>query len=246
MTMSSVKRFLFQGDSITDGGRGRTEDPNHILGHSYAFLIGSRLAADFPELGLEFINRGVGGESHVEVAARWQEDTLNLHPDVLSILIGVNGSRQACGIPRPWDNKPDCGNRQSPEVYEETLRKIIGEAKEQNPELLLVLCLPFRFPSASFTEEENAMIVAMVQKRAGFIRKLAAEFNAVLVDFPGALERAIRRKGPAEYWSWDGVHVTFAGSEILAREWMRTVAPHVPFLKGYKYSNGGFTEDEEV
>ena len=57
MKLKSNAVILFQGDSITDGGRGRTEDPNHILGHSYVFLIGSRLGADFPELGLEFINR---------------------------------------------------------------------------------------------------------------------------------------------------------------------------------------------
>jgi hypothetical protein len=28
-------RILFQGDSITDGNRGRSADPNHILGHGY-------------------------------------------------------------------------------------------------------------------------------------------------------------------------------------------------------------------
>ena len=32
-------RILFQGDSITDGNRGRSADPNHILGHGYAFII---------------------------------------------------------------------------------------------------------------------------------------------------------------------------------------------------------------
>ncbi len=32
-------RVLFQGDSITDGNRGRTADPNHILGHGYQFIV---------------------------------------------------------------------------------------------------------------------------------------------------------------------------------------------------------------
>ena len=32
-------RILFQGDSITDMNRGRTADPNHILGHSYVFIL---------------------------------------------------------------------------------------------------------------------------------------------------------------------------------------------------------------
>ncbi len=51
--------FLFQGDSITDGNRGRNEDPNHILGHGYCFAISSRIGADFPQYGFQFINRGI-------------------------------------------------------------------------------------------------------------------------------------------------------------------------------------------
>ena len=35
---SSSSRILFQGDSITDGNRGRGADPNHILGHGYVFI----------------------------------------------------------------------------------------------------------------------------------------------------------------------------------------------------------------
>ena len=102
------RRFLFQGDSITDGNRGRTEDPNHIMGHSYAFSIASRLMADFPERKLEFFNRGVSGDSHVEMEKRWQTDCLDIAPDVLSILIGTNGSRQGCCCYAPWDaDHPD-------------------------------------------------------------------------------------------------------------------------------------------
>ncbi|WP_437231094.1 hypothetical protein SH661x_002346 [Planctomicrobium sp. SH661] len=43
-------RVLFQGDSITDGNRGRTSDPNHILGHGYAFLIAAKFGGEIPEL----------------------------------------------------------------------------------------------------------------------------------------------------------------------------------------------------
>ena len=83
-------RVLFQGDSITDMGRGRTEDPNHILGHSYVFIIAARQGAAFPVQGVTFINRGVSGNTLADLAARWQADTIALKPDVLSILIGIN------------------------------------------------------------------------------------------------------------------------------------------------------------
>jgi enterochelin esterase-like enzyme len=50
---------LFQGDSITDGNRGRSEDPNHIWGHGYRFAVSSRIGADFLQYGFQFINRGI-------------------------------------------------------------------------------------------------------------------------------------------------------------------------------------------
>src|SRR3954466_4147847 len=83
-------RILFQGDSITDGNRGRTADPNHILGHGYAFIIAAKYAAQFPAQHLTFINRGISGNKVSDLAKRWTSDALLLKPTVLSILIGIN------------------------------------------------------------------------------------------------------------------------------------------------------------
>ena len=63
-------RILFQGDSITDGNRGRNTDPNHILGHGYVFIIAARHGAAFPQANLEFMNRGVSGDTVVERGRR--------------------------------------------------------------------------------------------------------------------------------------------------------------------------------
>lgn len=233
-----IRRFLFQGDSITDGGRGRTADPNHVLGHSYAFSLGSRLAADFPELELEFFNRGCGGDSHIEMEKRWQADTLDLNPDVLSILIGINGARQACGIYMPWDTEhPDGPNPlQAPEAFESALRRMLDAARQNNPKLMLVLCTPFRYFSERFSAEDNAAISEMVLRREAIILKLVKDYGAILADFHAALDKAIARNNNPTYWCWDGVHVTAAGSEILAREWMRAVSPQISFLQSYRYT----------
>ena len=81
--------FLFQGDSITDGMRGRNGDPNHCMGHGYAFSVASFPAAGNAELQPSFLNRGVSGDTSAMVLARWDSDALSLHPDVLSLLVGV-------------------------------------------------------------------------------------------------------------------------------------------------------------
>src|SRR6478736_6387995 len=83
-----ASRILFQGDSITDGNRGRNEDPNHILGHGYVFIIAAQYGAAFPALNLSFLNRGISGNKVTDLEKRWQQDTIELKPDVLSILIG--------------------------------------------------------------------------------------------------------------------------------------------------------------
>lgn len=93
MTNPATKKskvILFQGDSITDGNRGRDEDPNHILGHSYAYIIGGKLGNERAEENLVFYNRGVSGDRISDLYARWNEDAISLQPDIISILIGVN------------------------------------------------------------------------------------------------------------------------------------------------------------
>ena len=82
--------ILFQGDSITDGNRGRNSDLNHVHGHSYQYMIAAELGADNIDKSVEFINRGISGNRISDLYGRWKEDCLNLKPTVLSILIGVN------------------------------------------------------------------------------------------------------------------------------------------------------------
>jgi len=83
--------ILFQGDSITDGGRQRTgSDFNHIMGQDYAYILAAQIGAQSPQRELVFLNRGISGDRVPDLEARWQADTIALHPQLLSILIGVN------------------------------------------------------------------------------------------------------------------------------------------------------------
>ena len=84
-------RLVFQGDSITDMKWGRNEkDRNHYLGHSYVYLIASRLGFDMPNARLNFFNRGMSGHRVGDLRKRWQRDAIELKPDLLSVLVGVN------------------------------------------------------------------------------------------------------------------------------------------------------------
>jgi lysophospholipase L1-like esterase len=209
-TFNKGARILFQGDSITDGNRGRSADPNHILGHGYVFITAARHGAAFPELQLDFMNRGVSGNTVLDLEKRWQKDALDLKPDLLSILIGVNDH----GKNVPFDQ------------YEQVYDKLLASARTANPKLKLVLCEPFGLPVGKRKdgwEQHNAAL----GKRREIVAKLAAKHGAALVKFQAVFNEATKRT-PADYWIWDGVHPTYRGHQLMADEWERTVRAFRP------------------
>jgi len=199
-------RILFQGDSITDGNRGRTEDPNHILGHGYVFIIAAKYGAAMPERHLTFINRGVSGNKVSDLAARWEKDTLALKPDLLSILIGVN----------------DLTHDVPAEQYEQSYDALLEQTVKALPNVRLVLCEPFGLPVGKRKDNWDKYHADLLQRQA-IVAKLADKYHAPVVHFQKVFDDACQR-APADYWIWDGVHPTYSGHQLMADEWARVVA----------------------
>jgi len=217
-------RILFQGDSITDGNRGRNEDPNHIMGHGYAFSVASRVGADFPAAGFSFFNRGISGNTVTDLEQRWQKDTLDLKPDVLSVLVGIN---DVGALIEHWSEP------KSVEEFEAGYRKLLTLCKQQNPKILFILGMPFVFPVGSRKENWN-LWKDETHARAEVVRKIAKDFDAVYIDFQTLFEKA-SKLASIEYWIWDGIHPTVFGHELMAREWIKQTATRLKFLRYYDY-----------
>lgn len=211
-------RILFQGDSITDGGRGRNGHPNHVLGHSYAYLIAARYGADFPERKLVFFNRGVSGNKVPQLAERWQKDTIDLKPTVVSILIGVND------IWHPLNDGKDV----SAEEFEAGYDKLLATTVAALPGVKLVLGEPFILPGKATSPKWDEW-QPHLRKFQAIVEKLAVKYHAPVVHYQKLFDNAVKR-APAEYWIWDGVHPTYAGHQLMADEWIRTV--NVTWPKG--------------
>ena len=203
-------RILFQGDSITDGNRGRSLDPNHILGHGYVFIIAARHGSAFPRLKLEFFNRGVSGNTVLDLEKRWQKDTLDLKPDLLSVLIGVN----------------DNGRNVPLDQYEQTYDRLLAQARQANPRLKLVLCEPFGLPVGKHKADWDAWNASLAKRRE-IVARLAAKYDAALVKFQDAFDQAAKR-APAEHWIWDAVHPTYSGHQVMADAWETAVRAKWP------------------
>ena len=203
--------FLFQGDSITDGNRTRDNDWNHIMGHGYAYLIASRLWFDYPEREWMFYNRGISGNRVKDLDARWQEDTLVLKPDVVSILVGVN---DVIATLRNWDPQPM-------DQVELIFRRILDKTRNALPDTRIVLCEPFSLPLGWALQKPDVWKTE-IRKYQEMVRSLAKEYSAIFVGLQRPFEDACQL-APPSYWIWDGVHPMPAGHELIARLWIRKV-----------------------
>lgn len=197
--------ILFTGDSITDGNRGRNQDPNHILGHGYQANIAARFGADLHSRKLTFLNRGVSGDTVNGLQSRIQKDLLDLKPDVLSILIGVNDLRK----------DPDA------EKWEADYDKFLSEVTQSLPNTYLILGEPFGLPVGKHKENWE-QYQGRLKVRQKIVHRLAEKYKATCIEYQAMFEEAAK-KAPADYWIWDGVHPTYSGHQLMADEWIRTV-----------------------
>ena len=205
------KIVLFQGDSITDALRSRENDI--YRGNGYPTLVSGRLGMDQPG-EYSFLNRGISGNRIVDLYARIKCDFINLKPDVLSILIGVNDVWHEIGN----------GNGVAAEKFEMVYDLLLSELQQTLPNVKLLILEPFVLQgSATENCEERPTrweyFQSEVPLRAEAAKRVAEKHNAVFVPLQERFDK-VCKKAPAAYWLHDGVHPTAMGHELIARAWM--------------------------
>jgi len=209
-------KILFQGDSITDGNRYKSKasewDKNHRIGHSYVYIIAGLLGMHYPEKNFTFVNRGISGNTVKDLRERWEADALNIAPDVLCVLVGVNDCMRA-GAAEIKDF--------SAEDYEENYRQLLTASREQNPDLKIILLEPFAYAEDQTGTASSPLIRrTILRSEQKAVRRLAKEFGAVFVPLQETFEHAATLR-ERSYWIWDGTHPTEAGHALIAREFLR-------------------------
>jgi lysophospholipase L1-like esterase len=202
---------LFQGDSITDAGRDRkSSGPNDPagLGRGYPCLLAAALLADHPKTQLKVYNRGISGNKVPDLAKRWQEDTVALKPNLLSILIGVNDI---------W-HKLGGGYGGTVEDYEKGYRALLERTLQELPGARIVVCEPFVLRCGAVNDQ---WFPEFDQRRAA-ARKVADELGLTLVPLQSMFDEATKDV-PPQYWAGDGVHPTLAGHALMAKTWRQVV-----------------------
>lgn len=191
-------KILFQGDSITDASRDRSDI--HNLGTGYPLYAAEYIKKDFPDIDFEFIDLGIGGNQTKDLVERLQADFIDINPDLVSIHIGVNDT---------WHHAAD-RSWLSNEVFEERYRKVLSEIKAKtNAKILLIEQFLLPVPDKAFFRED-------LNGKIDITRKLAREFADYYIPLDGLLAQACVGIEPT-HWSDDGVHPNENGSKFIGR-----------------------------
>ena len=221
------KTILFQGDSITDCGRTRELPGNIIemlymktkyvlsgateLGSGYPALVAKALGKD----GYTFINRGVSGDRILDVYARIIRDIINVKPDVMSILIGVNDV---------WHDF-DWNNGTGLKRFERMFNILFEELTEELPDTKFIILGAFAL-EGSATEnrpdqpDRYRLFRENVAKVAAIEKDVADKYGIKFVDLGKILDEEAKVY-TAKALSGDGVHPSDKGHEIIKREWLK-------------------------
>lgn len=202
-------RVLFQGDSITDSGRNREKLTD--LGAGYAKFVAGTL--DYEQPGTyEFINRGIAGNRIVDVYARIKKDIINLKPDVMSLLVGVNDV---------WHEFVRQNGVEAPK-FEKFYEMLIEEVRKALPDIKIIIMGAYIENGTAIVEKEidYKLFRSEVEERAAIAKRMAEKYGFPFVDLQAKFDEAVA-KGPMECVTKDGVHPVAGGAELIKRAWLK-------------------------
>ena len=204
--------ILFQGDSITDAGRNKEDNSFNnprALGSGYAMLAAAQIMEKYAPLNLKIYNKGISGNKVFQLAERWDRDCLDIKPDVLSILIGVNDI---------W-HKLNGQYNGTVEIYRNDYIALLERTIKALPSVKLIICEPYAVPGVKAVDDKWYPEFYEYQKAA---REIASRFGAIFIPYQAVYDEA-QKRAPGAYWTGDGVHASLAGAQLMAAAWLEVV-----------------------
>ncbi|MBE6569181.1 MAG: GDSL family lipase [Ruminococcaceae bacterium] len=205
-------KILFQGDSITDAGRDRSNILN--LGHGYANFAAKFISDRHPDADFTFWNLGISGNRAECLRDRWQTDCIDLQPDLVSIMIGINDT---------WHHST-AEDWMPNDYFEDCYRFCLEEIKSKT-NAKIILLEQYLVPTGTLSNGRFD-----VDAKLQITRKLAREYGDWLIPTDGLMAAACVQM-PPEHWAADGVHPTAAGAELIAYHYADAFDALYPDLK---------------
>lgn len=209
ITVQSEDTILFIGDSITDVNRKRED--KYDLGNGFPMLIAADLHQKFPHYHLNILNRGISGDLLGDLTKRWEIDCLEINPDIVTILIGINDvSFFVKKNIKPTEDEL----AQFEKDYRYLLKSL---AQRTDAKVILIEPFVLPYPKERLTWREQ------LDPRIHIIRKLAKDYHALLIPLDGLLNAKGIATDYKIYTGEDGIHPTLTGHAEIVSQWLKTL-----------------------
>lgn len=202
--MKKIK-LLFQGDSITDAGR--NYDNYHNLGQGYPKFAAKYIREKYADIDFEFINLGISGNQTLNLMQRLQNDFIDIQPDIVSIMIGIND------VWHYSENKKWLPN----DIFEGRYREILKETKKKTNAQIMIM-EPYLIPI-----EDKLFFREDLAPKIEIIRKLSREYADVYLPTDGLLQSAFINDDPLSFAA-DGVHPTEKGAKYIGKLYVEYIS----------------------
>ncbi|MDL5045797.1 SGNH/GDSL hydrolase family protein [Oscillatoria amoena NRMC-F 0135] len=211
MKIQNGSKLLLIGDSITDCERAHPvgEGLFQAEGKGYVSIVKAYLTAVCPERKIRVVNMGTSGNTVKDLAARWKTDCLDLKPDWVSIMIGVNDVWRQHDLPL----QPE--THVSLKEYTRTLEQIVVRTKSRVKGLILMT--PFYIEPSS-----SDSMRAMMNDYGRAVKQIARKHGAICIDTQAAFD-AVLAHLHANAIAWDRVHPNTAGHMVIARAFLNAI-----------------------
>ena len=206
-------KILFQGDSVTDAGRDRS-DP-HDMGNGYPRFASAMIQDSFPDTEFEFVNLGISGNRTEHLVERLEADFMEIQPDIVSILIGINDV---------WHHYAFEYVETTDEQFEANYRKVLDNLKSRTNARILMI-QPFLLETVDPAKQELCEELA---RKQAIVKRLADEYADAYLPLDEILH-AEDEEEPA-YYAADGVHPTPDGACYIGEAYLGAIAPLIELL----------------
>lgn len=211
MILQKNDTLLFIGDSISDYERKRPvgEGLFNAWGQSYVANAGALLCCMYPELNLRVINMGISGNQIRDLNTRWQSDVMDLKPDYVSVLIGIND------VWRQFDS-PQMPQTHVPlDEYEETYARLI-ERTLPHVKGMILMTPYFMEPN------RNDPMRAVMDEYGAAVKRLAEKYNLPCVDLQSGWDILFKNMHPCNI-AWDRIHPNQIGCMYIAKQFLKVI-----------------------
>jgi lysophospholipase L1-like esterase len=209
MLLAKNSKLLMVGDSITDCSREFPVGEGSGLGDGYVSLVDALIGSVYCRHSIRVVNVGISGNTVRDLRRRWQEDVVDLKPNWVSIMIGIND------VWRQFDSPTRTETHVYIDEYEATLNDLVAETKRVTDGVILM---------TPFYLEPNVEepMRAQMDRYGSVVKRLALQHDVILVDVQAAFDQVLAQYYPATI-AQDRVHPSLTGHMVIARAFLNAI-----------------------